>query len=71
MSPWYLQMGIITLLTVVVYSILKPSDPDWTRMPNPFSPHYQKLIFCMLGLTIFAWPLALIGLAISLVEENK
>jgi len=69
MSPWYLNMGLASLCLHFAESYVKPKGADWTKMPNPFSPEFQTLIFVGLAVHVFLWPLVWIGRALELIVK--
>ena len=58
--PWYMTIGFMTLMYVMMRK--SGGSPDWTRMPNPFSKEFQGLVFMSLTLTVLLWPLVWVAL---------
>jgi hypothetical protein len=65
---WWLEMGLTTYVGVLTYSMNSKRDPDWTKMPNPFSKEFQLMTFMGFFGCLFLWPLVLIGFCLP---DNK
>lgn len=73
LTPWYAQMGVMTLMYTICHSMAMPvRDPESLRhLPNPLSKEFQYMLLAALMLTVFAWPLVLLILFFDLLKEGR
>jgi len=66
-SPWYLSMGIATLMLVMMDAYTKKS-PDVTNIRDPFT--LMRLVPFALILAILGWPLILMEMVVKHVVRK-
>lgn len=69
----WLELGMMTLMLTLLmahYGYLGAPNPDWTQMPNPFTPEFQIKMFEAFLMAIICWPIMLPYLLALLVKKK-
>jgi len=62
---------MLCMLFHMLESQMKPIDPDWSKMPNPFSQQFQIAMMVGIAMHLFLWPVVLFARLFLLITKGK